>query len=188
MTVIVDEEELLAKEYIRAEDVHQLSHPTRGFLCPRPRHDAAVRWSRYTVDHPQTGRVMLDTGERLFTSPYQSDPESWRQFKYVVPSHFLRLRSLKAAMYFTIGDAFVDDLRLIERVFYRRQLLMAFDFSFGSCRPFTTKRCALDYTIPLLTDELIEEMKASPFQTVCEGFFFCDDVLFMHAKSSFKFI
>lgn len=59
-------------------------------------------------------------------------------------------------MEFTVGDKPVNNFRMIERHYFRNQLLKSFDFHFGFCIPSSKNTCEHIYDFPPLSEELSE--------------------------------
>lgn len=57
-------------------------------------------------------------------------------------------------MEFTVGDKPVNNFRMIERHYFRNQLLKSFDFHFGFCIPSSKNTCEHIYDFPPLSEEL----------------------------------
>eukprot|EP00061_Rhincodon_typus_P005216 g24469.t1 len=55
---------------------------------------------------------------------------------------------------FTVGDKPINSFRMIERHYFRDQLLKSFDFEFGFCIPSSKNTCEHIYEFPQLSEEL----------------------------------
>lgn len=55
-----------------------------------------------------------------------------------------------------MGDKPVNNFRMIERHYFRNQLLKSFDFHFGFCIPSSKNTCEHIYDFPPLSEELSE--------------------------------
>lgn len=55
-----------------------------------------------------------------------------------------------------MGDKPVNNFRMIERHYFRNQLLKSFDFHFGFCIPSSRNTCEHIYDFPPLSEELSE--------------------------------
>lgn len=76
---------------------------------------------------------------------------------------------------------------MIERHYFRDQLVKSFDFKFGFVPPNTRNSWDVIYDIPLLEDGLVNEMLASPYETKSDSFYFVDDVLIMHNMAEYRY-
>ena len=73
-----------------------------------------------------------------------------RFVRYCFTPEFLKLRTVGATVEFTIGSEAVNRFRMIERHFFREQLLKTFDFDFGFCIPNSRNTCEHIYDFPKL--------------------------------------
>ncbi len=55
---------------------------------------------------------------------------------------------------FTVGDIPINNFRMIERHYFREQLLKNFDFEFGFCIPSSKNTCEHIYEFPPLSEDL----------------------------------
>ncbi|EAW51097.1 unc-119 homolog (C. elegans), isoform CRA_e [Homo sapiens] len=127
------------------------------------------------------------TGERLPINRRDLDPNAGRFVRYQFTPAFLRLRQVGATVEFTVGDKPVNNFRMIERHYFRNQLLKSFDFHFGFCIPSSKNTCEHIYDFPPLSEELISEMIRHPYETQSDSFYFVDDRLVMHNKADYSY-
>ena len=76
---------------------------------------------------------------------------------------------------------------MIERHYFKGQLVKSFDFPFGFCIPGSTNNWDALYDLPALSESLIEEMICSPYETKSDSFYFVNNKLVMHNKASYKY-
>ena len=76
---------------------------------------------------------------------------------------------------------------MIERHYFRDQLIKSVDKLFNFCIPGSTNKWDVLYDLPLLDDSLIEEMIQNPYETKSDSFYFVDNELIMHNKASYKY-
>lgn len=55
---------------------------------------------------------------------------------------------------FTVGDTPINNFRMIERHYFRDQLLKSFDFEFGFCMPSSKNTCEHIYEFPALSEDI----------------------------------
>jgi len=77
---------------------------------------------------------------------------------------------------------------MIERYYFRNQLIKSFDFDFGFCIPDSTNTWDIIYDFPPLEQSIIDEMKDNPFETTSDTFYFVGDTLVIHNKASYRYI
>ncbi len=76
---------------------------------------------------------------------------------------------------------------MIERHYFRDELIKNYDFSFGFCIPGSTNTWDCCYSIPPLDDDLVDLIIDNPFETRSDSFYFVGDELVMHNKASYKY-
>jgi len=76
---------------------------------------------------------------------------------------------------------------MIERHYFREKLIKSFDFHFGFCIPGSTNNWDAVYALPALSEDLILDMIAHPFETRSDSFYFVEDRLIMHNKAAYKY-
>ncbi|CAG13960.1 unnamed protein product, partial [Tetraodon nigroviridis] len=88
---------------------------------------------------------------------------------------------------FTVGDTPINNFRMIERHYFRDQLLKSFDFEFGFCMPSSKNTCEHIYEFPALSEEIMHEMILHPYETQSDSFYFVDNKLVMHNKADYSY-
>lgn len=108
-----------------------------------------------------------------------------------------------------MGDTPINNFRMIERHYFREQLLKSFDFEFGFCMPSSKNTCEHIYEFPALSEEISEwlcstcmwecvcvcvslpppvrEMILYPYETQSDSFYFVDNQLVMHNKADYSY-
>lgn len=94
----------------------------------------------------------------------------------------------KCRLTFKVGNEALSNFRMIERHYFRNNLVKSFDFNFGFCIPGSTNTWEAVYDVPKLDDDLIEEMIRHPFETHSDSFYFVGDELIMHNKARYRYI
>lgn len=107
-------------------------------------------------------------------------------------------------MGFKVGDREVKSFRMVERHFFRDQLIKSFDFDFGFCPPNTTNSIEHIYDMPEFDSKqsktilsflshlfivilLAKDMVDHPYETKSDSFYFVDNQLIMHKKATYAF-
>ncbi|CAE7523075.1 UNC119, partial [Symbiodinium microadriaticum] len=112
--------------------------------------------------------------------------DMYRKIKYNFSEDVLRLPFIQTSLTFSVGDQEVHDFRMIERHYFRNQLVKSFDFEFGFCIPGSVNTWDAVYSVPPMSEDLIDDMIANPFETQSDSFYFVDGQLIMHNKASYK--
>ena len=112
-----------------------------------------------------------------------------RVLKHEFPRTFFHLRNLELNLEFmnVNGDQPLQNMTLIEKHFFRGQVLSEFEFEFPFCMPKSTNTWQYVYELPVLTPEQQQEMIDAPFETQSDSFFFAEGRLVVHNKASYKY-
>ncbi|XP_073653214.1 GPI transamidase component PIG-S isoform X2 [Tursiops truncatus] len=183
---------LQRKQQIGPEDVLGLQRITGDYLCSPEENIYKIDFVRFKIRDMDSGTVLFEikkppASERLPINPRDLDPNAGRFVRYQFTPAFLRLRQVGATVEFTVGDKPVNNFRMIERHYFRNQLLKSFDFHFGFCIPSSKNTCEHIYDFPPLSEELINEMIRHPYETQSDSFYFVDDRLVMHNKADYSY-
>uniref|UniRef100_A0A8B9ESW4 Protein unc-119 homolog A n=1 Tax=Anser cygnoides TaxID=8845 RepID=A0A8B9ESW4_ANSCY len=133
------------------------------------------------------GALLCAFPEREHNDKKDIDPNAGRFVRYQFTPAFLRLRQVGATVEFTVGDKPINNFRMIERHYFRDQLLKSFDFEFGFCIPSSKNTCEHIYEFPQLSEDLIREMILHPYETQSDSFYFVDNKLVMHNKADYSY-
>ncbi|KAK2827013.1 hypothetical protein Q7C36_017939 [Tachysurus vachellii] len=188
---VTTEDELLANTIITPEDVLGLQKITENYLCSPEDNVYNIDFTRFKIRDMETGTVLFEItkppvmdkgGEKR-----DVDPSAGRFVRYQFTPAFLRLRQVGATVEFTVGDIPINNFRMIERHYFRDQLLKSFDFEFGFCIPSSKNTCEHIYEFPPLSEEIMREMILHPYETQSDSFYFVDNKLVMHNKADYSY-
>jgi len=112
----------------------------------------------------------------------------YRKIKYEFSEQVLRLPTIQTSLVFGVGPRELEEFRMIERHYFRDQLVKSYDFTFGFVIPNSTNTWDAVYSLPPMEDSLIADMVDSPFETSSDSFYFVGDELIMHNKAEYKYI
>uniref|UniRef100_A0A0K0G0C3 Protein unc-119 homolog (inferred by orthology to a D. melanogaster protein) n=1 Tax=Strongyloides venezuelensis TaxID=75913 RepID=A0A0K0G0C3_STRVS len=208
------EEELRMKDVITAEDVLSLQNITTDYLCDSQDNKYDIEFTKFKIRDMDTDQVLFEiakpSDDEILQSSEEDDddndvrtdqnPEitktvddevtsrtSSRFVRYQFSPNFLVLKRVGATIEFTVGDKPVKNFRMIERHYFKDKLLKSFDFDFGFCIPNSKNTCEHIYHFPKLSDQMIEEMIANPYETRSDSFYFVDNQLIMHNKADYAY-
>ncbi|KAG8590404.1 hypothetical protein GDO81_006749 [Engystomops pustulosus] len=155
------EEQLLRKPDISPEDVLLLQNITADYLCTPEENIYKIDFTRFKIRDMESGTVLFEitkppASEREHGDKKDVDPNAGRFVRYQFTPAFLRLRQVGATVEFTVGDKPINNFRMIERHYFRDQLLKSFDFEFGFCIPSSKNTCEHIYEFPQLSEDLSE--------------------------------
>jgi protein unc-119 len=175
-------------------DVMALTRPTEGFLCPLTANTYDVEFLNFVVSDYETKKTIFEVGK---DTPIPVDmavdlsslgPDMYRKIKYTFSEDVLRLPQIQTSLFFSVGPKEITGFRMIERHYFRNQLVKSFDFTFGFCIPSSTNNWDTVYDLPPLSESLINEMINNPFETKSDSFYFVNDELIMHNKASYQYV
>lgn len=86
-----------------------------------------------------------------------------------------------------MGDQPISNLRMIERHYFKNELLKSYDFTFGFCIPGSVNTWEAIYNVPPLKEEDVRDMIAHPFEAVSDTFFFVGKELILHNKARYRY-
>lgn len=115
-------------------------------------------------------------------------PDMYRKIKYLFSEDVLRLPAIQTTLIFSVGAKEMQGFRMIERHYFRDQLVKSFDFKFGFCIPSSVNTWETVYDMPPLSESLIDDMINNPYETKSDSFYFVDGVLIMHNKASYSYV
>ncbi|XP_061079360.1 protein unc-119 homolog B [Conger conger] len=173
---------------ITPNHVLRLTAYTADYLCSPEDNIYSITFSRFKIRDLGSGAIILDLKKQCPTEIKDAiEQDAGRFIQYHFSAAFLTLREIGATLEFTVGSKAVNRLRLIERHYFRDQLLKTFDFEIGFCIPYSRNTCEHIYTLPELDSFTVKEMIANPFETKSDSFYFANNKLIMHHKAEYSF-
>lgn len=182
---------------ITPNDILKLTKPTEDFLCPISANKCNIEFLAFSISDYETKEVLFDIdGSDATEGALEIDidhnapitEDTFRKIKYTFSEKVLRLPLISTSLTFKVGSQPVSNFRMIERHYYKENLVKSFDFTFGFCIPDSTNTWEAVYDIPSLDNYLIDEMICNPFETRSDSFYFVGDELIMHNKASYSYI
>ena len=100
---------------------------------------------------------------------------------------FFQLKTLELNVQFTnvFENKPLKDLVLVEKHFFKDQILSEFEFKFPFCVPNSTNTWQYVYNLPDLSREQQQLMIDNPWDTKSDSFFFAEGKLIVHNKASY---
>lgn len=178
---------------VSTDQVLSFQSPTKGFLCPLSANKVGIDFLSFQIRDYDSKRMIFevskDNQDAVAKNLNLADmsEDSYRRIKYNFSADVLRTPTISTILAFSVGDNEVEDFRMIERHYFRDQLIKSYDFTFGFCIPNSTNTWEAVYAVPLLEDSLVEEMIANPFDTRSDSFYFVNDKLIMHNKAEYSY-
>lgn len=186
----ITEKDLLKKKYITPKDVLKLNRPTKGYLCKPSANHAHIDFVSFKIrDMDRGGRTLFEVKKppnQAFVMA-DDDDDSGRFVRYDFGAAFLELETVGTTVTFTVGSRAVEDFRMIERHYFKDELLKSFDFDFGFCVPNSRNSCEQIYSMPDLSKKEKQKMIDNPYRTKSDSFYFVKNRLVMHNKADYAY-
>mmetsp|Transcript_53 Transcript_53/g.66 ORF Transcript_53/g.66 Transcript_53/m.66 type:complete len:179 (+) Transcript_53:133-669(+) len=168
--------------------VTQLSAPTEGFLCPLSANVYGIDFINFKI------RAVDEGSERLLFEvckeeglPADDADDSARFIRYHFGPGFLDFRTIGTTLEFVVGDQPLHNFRMIERHYFRNQLIRSYDFELPFVIPGTKNTWEVIYTMPELTQEWKNAVISAPWETRSDSFYFVDGKLVMHNRAEYNY-
>lgn len=166
-----------------------------AFLCPLTANTYGIEFLHFAIADYESKHKIFEIGKdrpgkavpKVDASHPRSE-SSYRTIRYEFSEDVLRLPAISTELQFAVGPKEVRDLRMIERHYFRDEIVKSYDFTFGFCIPNTVNTWEAIYALPPLGDALISDMIAQPYATVSDSFYFVGDELIMHNKAEYKYV
>eukprot|EP00512_Aurantiochytrium_limacinum_P003487 CAMPEP_0171497892 /NCGR_PEP_ID=MMETSP0958-20121227/7530_1 /TAXON_ID=87120 /ORGANISM="Aurantiochytrium limacinum, Strain ATCCMYA-1381" /LENGTH=247 /DNA_ID=CAMNT_0012032197 /DNA_START=192 /DNA_END=935 /DNA_ORIENTATION=+ len=186
---------MVKSKSVSPEEVLRFKEPTKGFLCPLSANTFGIEFLSFTIKDYETKRTIFDISrENAAAAPAVTasalanlSEDSYRKIRYNFSEDVLRTPTISTTLTFAVGDHEVEDFRMIERHYFRDQLVKSYDFTFGFCIPCSTNTWEAVYAVPLIDEKLIDDMVANPFETRSDSFYFVNGELIMHNKAEYNY-
>merc|ERR1719401_27135 len=176
---------------ITPEYVNGLTAPTETFLCHLNANvfDINFHWFQVRALDPGYERVLFQAGthEPGPMKPSENMDEGSRFIRYDFGPEFLNYTQIGATVEFTNGQYPLHNLRMIERHYFRDQLIQSYDFEMPFIIPNTKNTWEMIYTKPWLNDDWRAAMIAAPYEAKSDSFYFVNDQLFAHNRAEYSF-
>jgi hypothetical protein len=181
------------EDKITSEYVRSLTDYTDNFLCSLKDNIYKIRFIQFRVRDSETGIELFEisdeeegeeNGEEIIDEEMSNNA---RTIKYHLGSEFLNLKNIATSLTFSVGSLPVKNLLMIERHYFKGELIKSFEFNFDFCIPNSTNTWETIYTMPEFDDELKESLIANPWETKSDTFYFVDNKLIMHHKALYNY-
>jgi len=179
---------------VTPERVNTFEGPTEGFLCSVSDNKYGLDFQEFTISDYQSKNNLFKIGKGLplpsdmsfdFSEGDQNDAA--RRIKYNFSEDMLRLPYIETSLKFQVGPRELKNFRMIERHYFRGELIRSYDFKFGFCIPGSVNTWDVLYEVPSLSDETINKIIDNPYAVKSDSFYFEGDKLIMHNKASYKY-
>jgi len=172
------------------EYVMSLTKPTDTFLCH-------ITANRFGIDFVNFRVRSLDAGSQTLFEvarpegvpavPIENQDDSSRFIRYHFGPEFLDIQTVGTQLEFTIGEEPLHDFLMIERHYFRDQLMQSYDFNMPFVIPGSRSSWEMIYTKPMLNDEWKAALISSPWESRSDSFYFVNGELVMHNRAEYNF-
>ncbi|KAG2423035.1 hypothetical protein HXX76_015551 [Chlamydomonas incerta] len=178
---------------ITPEVVLSYTKPASGYLCPLNANTFGIEFLKFEIKDYDTNRVVYQVAREPDSEPLPEvlDPEienMIRSVKYTFPASFLKYKTVRTLLEFCVGPQPVNNLRMIERHFFKDKLVRTYDFEFGFCIPNSTNSWEAIYDVPEYPAAVINDYITSPWAHKSDSFYFVDNKLIMHNKAEYQYV
>lgn len=172
--------------------VNSLTEPTPGFLCPLSANVYKIDFTNFKIRSVMEGcdQVLFEVGKEPGAPteiPGDDEDDSCRSIQYHFGPGFLDLATVGTTLEFTNGEYPAHNFRMIERHYFRNQLLRSYDFTMPFVIPNTTNTWEVIYSMPELNDAWKEALISAPYEAKSDSFYFVNDQLIMHNKAEYNY-
>jgi len=170
---------------------NSLTAPTEAFLCERNANVYDLKFVDFKIRSLDEGyeRSLFDMsqGDMPAPPPPGVGDDAARFIRYHFGPHFLDINTVGTSLEFTNGPYEVYNLRMIERHYFRDQLITSYDFNMPFVMPNSRNTWEMIYTKPLLSDEWKEALMSAPWEAKSDSFYFVNDTLVMHNRAEYNY-
>jgi len=164
-----------------------------GYLCKLTDNPYGIDFLSFRVRDMKSNKTLFSVSrdpnlpDMDFSNLTPEQEDAVRCISYDFGTNFLTLESIGTLLEFSVGPMEVPNFRMIERHYFRDQLIKSYDFTFGFCIPNSQNSWEAIYDVPPLPPDLIQKMRDNPYETQSDSFYFVNDVLVMHNKAKYAY-
>eukprot|EP00440_Ansanella_granifera_P071195 gb/GFBE01077269.1/.p1 GENE.gb/GFBE01077269.1/~~gb/GFBE01077269.1/.p1 ORF type:complete len:188 (+),score=48.63 gb/GFBE01077269.1/:1-564(+) len=185
----------MAEEYvaITPDYVNQLTAPVEGFYCNLEDNVYEIQFVDFKIRALDEGReaMLVDLAAGFVPSPPPEHiigtPDQNRFIRYHFGPGLLDYDTIGTTLEFTNGPYEVRNFRMIERHYFRDQLITSYDFTMPFVIPNTRNTWEMIYSKPQLTQEWKDALISAPWEAKSDSFYFVEDRLIMHNRAEYNY-
>lgn len=183
---------------ITLDFVRAMKQPAPRFLCKLADNSKfKLQFLKFRIRDMKKKKVLFEVNrdadpdsELIFDDSLfnQEDLDELRTIRYQFSPEFLNLDLVGTCLEFKVGDdEHVRDFLIVERHYFRGQLIENYEFTFPMCIKGTINTWEKIYEFPTIEEGLKKLMIANPFETCSDTFYFVGDDLVMHNKAFYSY-
>ncbi|CAI2381171.1 unnamed protein product [Moneuplotes crassus] len=171
------------------ETARNMTEPSKQYLCKLSDNTYNIQFLRYKIRDMDSGITLVDIQDEAPEDlPVNEDliQDEDRLLRYQFGPDFLELKNIGTTLEFSVGDKEVKDLVMIEKHYFKDELLKQYEFDFKFCIPNTQNSWEIIYELPDVEDKK-REIIASPWETKSDTFFFVQGKLVIHTRALYDY-
>ena len=170
------------------EDAKALDKPWTKFHCTPEDNIYGIEFGDFRLRDIESGVTLVEiTADERKIGEESMVTEDDRVIRYDLGPDFLDLRTIGMQVQFKVGDKPVKNFRLIEKHFFKDNLIKSYEFDFKFWIPETTNTWETIYDLPELDDDLKLEIIENPYETKSDSFFFVGEELVIHQRCLYSY-
>ena len=170
------------------EEAKLLTKPCTKFHWTPADNTYGIEFGDFRLRDHDAGITLVElTAEQRKEGEKQMEEEDDWIVKYDLGPDFLDLGTIGMEVQFKVGEEPVKNLLLIEKHYFKDELLKAYEFEFGFWIPNSTNTWENIYELPELDDETKLDIITNPYETKSDSFFFIEDQLVIHQRCVYSY-
>ena len=89
---------------------------------------------------------------------------------------------------FKVGEKAMKNLRLVEKHFFKGEVVSTHDFATGFCMPNTENEMEVIYDLPKLDEDKKDDIITSPGETTSDTYIFVENKLIQHQRCKYSYM
>ncbi|KAI3381947.1 hypothetical protein SNEBB_010912 [Seison nebaliae] len=198
-------EQIKMKPKLTVNDVLKLKQFTPDFLCSPEENVYDIAFCNFCLRDAETNEILFqlspfvvagDSSEENILGDHApegniarfSSETSDRYIHYVFDAAILRKKIIGTTVEFSVGERPLKNFAMIERHYFKNEMIKSFHFNFPFCIPNSHNACEHIYEMPQLSSRKVEEILKTPNGVKSDSFYFVNDELVMHHKASYTYV
>ena len=166
----------------------RLCLPADRFLCKLKDNWPEFRFRGFKITDYDTKIVLVEVPEQAVDNDVSDeDTPDTRVIRYNLGPDFLKLRTVCLSLTFSIGAQPINNMEMVERHYFKGEVIRSYDFKFGFVIPNSTNTWDFTYEMPNLSAEKEKEIISEPWGVKSDSFFFADGKLIIHNRAAYSY-
>eukprot|EP00928_Gymnodinium_smaydae_P018133 TRINITY_DN168_c0_g3_i2.p1 TRINITY_DN168_c0_g3~~TRINITY_DN168_c0_g3_i2.p1 ORF type:complete len:200 (-),score=49.57 TRINITY_DN168_c0_g3_i2:179-778(-) len=172
--------------------MNALEKPLEGYLLPLSANTTGIRFVNFKIRCLDPGNevTIFDIQGGSMPSPPPENiagtADDARFIRYRFGAGLLDCQTIGTTLEFVNGPEEVHNFRMIERHYFRDQLITSYDFVMPFVIPNTTNNWEMIYENPIAANpDWKEALRHAPWEWKSDSFYFVNDQLIMHNRAEY---